>query len=60
MVQPKERKKGVTQVLGAILEDPLENSRHIKFGFARRRKFRLGKGVLNLIFRMCSCVLSIV
>jgi len=60
-VQSKESKKSVEQVLGAILEDLLENSsRHIKFGLARRRKFRFGKGVLNLIFGLCSCVLNIV
>jgi len=32
-------------------------SRHIQFDLARWRNFSLGKGVLNPIRRLCSCVL---
>jgi len=47
-VQPKERKRSVKQVLGAILEGPLEEFYQDTFNFdlARRRNFSLGKGVL--------------
>jgi len=42
-VQPKERKRSVKQVLGAILEGPLEEFYHDTFNFdlARRRNFIL-------------------
>ena len=58
-VQPKERKRSVKQVLGAILEGPLEEFYQDTFSFdwARRRNFSLGKGVLNPFCRLCSCVL---
>jgi len=58
-VQPKERKRSVKQVLGAILEGPLEEFYQDTFNFdlARRRNFSLGKGVLNPFSRFCSCVL---
>ncbi|QCE11479.1 hypothetical protein DEO72_LG10g2712 [Vigna unguiculata] len=44
-VQPKERKRSVKQVLGAILEGPLEEFYQDTFNFdlARRRNFSLGK-----------------
>jgi len=58
-VQPKERKRSVKQVLGAILEGPLEEFYQDTFNFdlARRRNFSLGKGVLNPFCRLCSCIL---
>jgi len=49
VVQPKERKKGWNWFLEQSWKILFRiSSRHIKFGLARRRKFRLGKGVLNL------------
>jgi len=58
-VESKERKRSVKQVLGAILECPLEEFYQDTFNFdlARRRNFSLGKGVLNPFCRLCSCVL---
>jgi len=49
----------VKQVLGVILEGPLEEFYQDTFNFdlARWRNFSLGKGVLNPFCRLCSCVL---
>ena len=58
-VQPKERKRSVKQVLGAILEGPLEEFYQdtINLDLARKRNFSLGKCVLNPFCKLCSCVL---
>jgi len=58
-VQLKERKRSVKQVLGAILEGPLEEFYQDTFNFdlTRIRNFSHGKCVLNPFCRLCSCVL---